>query len=750
MDFGVFDNPRPSVDSAMAARIALNHYGISGTAEPLAGERDRSFKITGESGEYVLKVGNTADHPDALEGQGAAIEWALDNDPDLPIAEVVHTTSGGLVGRHAGHALQLTRFIDGARPPDVKTPPALRRDAGAVAARLSRALRGFDHPALHRSFPWTLKRLPELAPLLEYVGTKRRHGIAELVSRFEQQIVPALDRLPGQAIHGDINPDNIVVDPADLERIVGLFDFGDMSWGPRVIEVAIAAAYQCFSVDPITAMSQVVSAFHLTDPLQAVEIALVPDLVAARCAQSLLMSARHVATTAENVDYATGDVELMWETLTILRAFDTNEVTSRIRGACGFPPADRPSFEEAVALRERRLSPSLQLTYEAPVRLSEGRGLWLIDSDGRRLLDAYNNVPHVGHSHPQVVLAVAEELRRLTTNTRYLVDGVAEYADRLAHLLPDPLSVVWFVNSGSEANDLAYRIARTVTGNRGVVTTANAYHGSTAATATMSPEEHGAADRAPWAAQVGGADLLKDRAAAKRLLSELDQARDQLAVHGEKPAMAIFDTVFSSDGIFEVPFGLLNGAREWADHNNSLLVADEVQGGFGRVGARFWGFAADAAIPDIVTLGKPMGNGYPVAAVVTSRQIANAFASKSHFFSTFAGSPAAAAAGNAVLDVVQSEGLADKAETVGTYLKKEIRGLGDPAVIDVRGPGLFVGVELADPALAGKIVNGMRRRGVLIGSTGPNGEVLKIRPPLVCNYRHVDIIVEALYESLHD
>lgn len=750
MDFGVFDNPRPSIDEATAATITLGHYGILGMAKPYPGERDRSFKITARSGEFMLKVGNIADHPEALEGQAAAIEWALANVPDLPLASVIHTTSGNLVGRHAGHALQLTRFIDGARPPDTNTPPALRRDVGAVAARLSGALSGFDHPALHRAFPWTLGRLPELAPLLEYVVKERRGLIADVIRHFERRIVPALDRLPGQATHGDINPYNIVVDPADPECIVGLFDFGDLSWGPRVIEVAIASAYQCFGVDPVAAMSQVASAFHLIEPLQSGEIELVPDLVAARCAQSLLMSARHVATTSENVEYATGDVELMWETLTRLEGIDAHEVASRIKAACGLSRGDHRSFEDAVALRKRRLAPSLYLSYDRPVHLSTGKGVWLIDSDDRRLLDAYNNVPHVGHSHPQVVLAAAGQLRRLATNTRYLVDRVAEYADRLAGLLPDPLSVVWFVNSGSEANDLAYRIARTLTGNRGVITTANAYHGSTAATTTMSPEEHSPVDHEPWAAHVGGSDLLKDRAAAERLSSELDKAQNQLAARGEKPAMTIFDTVFSSDGIFEIPSGLLSAARKWADDTGSLLVADEVQGGFGRVGTRFWGFAADPAIPDIVTLGKPMGNGYPMAAVVTSREIADAFASKSHFFSTFAGSPVAAAAGTAVLDVVQSEGLAANAEAVGTYLKKEIRALGSPAVIDVRGPGLFVAVELPDSALATKTVNGMRRRGVLIGSTGPKGEVLKIRPPLVCNYHHIDIIVEALLESFQD
>ncbi len=748
MDFGVFDYPRPNVDAALAVRIAFDVYGVSGTAQPLSGERDRSFKITGESASYVLKIGNRSDHSDALEGQGAAVEWALVHDPELPVASVIPTSSGALSGYRNGHALQLTRFMDGTPPPNSNTLPGLRRNLGTLAARLSKALRGFDHPALHRAFPWTLPQLPQLAPLLRHVAEDRRPLVARTLNRFEARVEPALNRLPGQATHGDLNPDNIVVDPDDAERVVGVFDFGDLSWSPRVVEAAVASAYQSFGADPVTATAQVVSAFHIEDPLLPIEIEIMLDLVAARCAQSILMSARHVATSEANHDYVTSDDEQMWETLARLRDVDGSEAVSRIAAACGLPGQADRRFEDALGLRTRRLGPSLHLSYDEPVHLSKGEGIWLIDTHGNRLVDAYNNVPHVGHSHPEVVSALVGQSRRLSTNTRYLVDGVAEYADRLVGLLPDPLSVVLFVNSGSEANDLAYRIAIAVTGKRGVVTTANAYQGATSFTAAISPEELATADRERWTAQVGGADLLCDPAAADLLRSDLEACRGHLASREEAPAMLIFDTVFSSDGIFEVPEGLLPAARTWTDATGSLLVADEVQAGFGRVGPRFWGFAGDTVVPDIVTLGKPMGNGHPMGAVITSEAIASEFASKAHFFSTFAGSPVAAAVGMAVLNVIESEDLAANAARVGAYLKQEVEALGHEQVVDVRGPGLFVGVELRSPELVTRTVNDLRRRGVLIGSTGPNGTVLKIRPPLVCTRRHVDIMVDALRTSL--
>jgi 4-aminobutyrate aminotransferase-like enzyme len=261
----------------------------------------------------------------------------------------------------------------------------------------------------------------------------------------------------------------------------------------------------------------------------------------------------------------------------------------------------------------------------------------------------------------------------------------------------------------------------------------------------MSPQEYATP---PHAARVRGAAILGDPEAAGLVLGDLGRATGELASRGLAPAMVIFDTVFSSEGIFDLPPGFLHSVRKWADDAGALLVADEVQAGFGRVGSRFWGFAADDVVPDVVTLGKPMGNGYPMGAVVTTAEIAAGFAEHRHFFSTFAGSPVAAAAGMAVLDVIEHEDLPGNADRVGDYLRAGIASLGHPEVVDIRGPGLFIGVEMSDPGLTERVVEGMRDRGVLIGSTGPADDVLKIRPPLVFTERHSDILLERLAETL--
>ncbi|MGI9586259.1 MAG: aminotransferase class III-fold pyridoxal phosphate-dependent enzyme, partial [Acidimicrobiia bacterium] len=472
------------------------------------------------------------------------------------------------------------------------------------------------------------------------------------------------------------------------------------------------------------------------------------DLVAARAAQSVLMANRSGKLHPDNADYLTADSAEMAETLRLLVRADPAEAAARIGRACGLSIRRRSSFETALNLRQQRLGPALGLSYDVPVRLDHGDGVWLTDTDGRRLLDAYNNVPHVGHAHPQVVSALSAQAGRLSTNTRYLVDEVAEYADRLTGMLPRPLEVVMFVNSGSEANDLAYQIASVVTGKLGLITTENAYHGTTFATAAMSPEEYEGTERAAPAARVGGADLLRSSAPDEAILTGLDLAAEDLQRGGDGTGMVIFDTVFSSEGIFDVPEGYLRSARAWATAHGALLVADEVQAGFGRVGPALWGFEGDGAVPDIVTLGKPMGNGYPMGAVVTTKAIAESFAARWHFFSTFAGSPVAAAVGTAVLDVMADENLAENAQVVGDYIRSGIESLDSAHVVDVRGPGLFVGIELTGAELATTVVNDVRRRGVLVGTTGPDANVIKVRPPMVFTQHHADVLIGALGESL--
>jgi 4-aminobutyrate aminotransferase-like enzyme/Ser/Thr protein kinase RdoA (MazF antagonist) len=751
----------PDVPLELAVEIARTVFGVEGNATSLDGERDRNFRIDGTAGSFVLKVANPADPADVVEMQVLAMEHALRADTALPTPHPRRTIDRRPIGSVTidglGHAVQLVALIDGKAFPSVPVSPTTHRAVGAAVARLDQALAGFTHPLARRPIQWDVTRLPALRAKLDGIADAMRRALVERwLDRFDAVIAPALALVPSSTIHGDVNPGNLLVDQADPELLAGIVDFGDVVHAPTVIDLAIAAAYQAFgAADPLDPLVEVATAYHAVRPLTAAEVALVPELAGARMAQSVLISAWRAELHPDNVDYILSDQEDCFETLA--RIDDRGPVTlaASLAEACGIARPTSASLEASLALRRARLGPALSLTYDNPVRLVSGNGVWLADAGGNELLDAYNNVPQVGHAHPRVTAALSGQARRLSTNTRYLVDEVAVYADRLVGLLPDGLSVVMFVNSGSEANDVAIQIARAVTGNRGVVITEHAYHGTTAATAALSPEELGPDALEPWVERIGGKGTLGAPDAAARVSGEVDDAFARLRAREHDPALLVYDDVFASDGIFAVPPGYLRAAYARARAVGALCLADEVQAGFGRVGTPFWGFAQDGVVPDLVTLGKPMGNGHPMGAVITTPSIAAEFAARWHFFSTFAGSPVAAAVGTAVLDVIERERLAEQAERVGSYLRERLGevAVGQTAIRQVRGPGLFIGVELdgessGRPDIGKAVANGLRCRGVLVGTTGPLDNVIKIRPPLVFAEQHADRVTAALDATL--
>ena len=733
----VLASPRPDIAPDVAVEVAARAYGIEGSASALPGERDCNFRLDTAGGPLCLKVAHPLDTVAVVEMQALALEHVGRVDPDVPVPRVVRTPGGDCVTDvdldGSTHAVLLVSYLPGVTSEPGRSSPAVRAAFGAVLGRLDRALRGFFHPLAGRSLLWDVSRLAELRPYLHHVAADRRTMVGEWLGRFEGDIAPALVGLRAQVIHGDPNPANVLVDPQRTEVVTGVVDFGDMVHAPLVLDPAVAAAYQCFGAEDVAqALAEFVDAYGAVNTLEPGELSLLPDLVSCRLVQSIVIGAWRATLDPDNAEYVLADQDDCWETL--LRF---EELRSR-------PPV---GLATAIGRRRAALGPALSLSYAEPVRPVRGEGAWLVEADGTRCLDAYNNVPQVGHSRPEVVEAVARQLRELTTNTRYLVDGVVDYAERLASLLPDPLEVVMFVNSGSEANDLAYQIATVVTGSRGAVFTEHAYHGCTWMTAAMSPEEFGLHRIEGWGETIEAPHPLRAPVSAAE---QIDAAVVALASRGHAPALLVTDTIFASDGIFPAPEGWLREAFTRVREAGGLSVADEVQAGFARVGKPFWGFALDGAVPDIVTLGKPMGNGHPMGAVVTTRAIAEEFARNWHFFSTFAGSPVAAAAGSAVLDVIEREGLAEHAEVIGARLRERISALGHPAIVDVRGAGLFVGVELSGPDEAGAVVEGMRSRRVLIGRTGRERNVLKIRPPLVFDDSNVDALVAALAGTLAD
>ena len=413
-------------------------------------------------------------------------------------------------------------------------------------------------------------------------------------------------------------------------------------------------------------------------------------------------------------------------------------------------PADTQALMDR---RARALGPAYRLFYETPLRPVRGEGVWLHDADGKRYLDAYNNVASVGHCHPHVVEAIARQAGVLNTHTRYLHEGVLDYAERLLATMPAELARAMFTCTGSEANDLAMRIARAHTKADGLIVTHFAYHGVTSAIAGASPSLGKFVQLGADVRTVPAPDSYRiaPEGMGRHFADGVRAAIAELKAAGMRPAALMVDTSFSSDGIFTDPPGFIAEAVEAVREAGGLFIADEVQAGLGRMGDALWGFQRHGVVPDIVTMGKPLGAGHPLAGLAVKPDVLAAFGRECRYFNTFGGNPVSMAAGMAVMDVIEREGLMGNAQRVGAYLRDRLRELASkhPLIGDVRGAGLFVGVELVTdreaktPATAEtvRVVNGMRERGVLLSGTGEHANILKIRPPLVFSEGNADLLV---------
>lgn len=766
----------PRIDETGALRAAARLFGVeAAAARGLGSERDRIFALDDRDGSpvAVLKISNPSENPAVLDMEAAAALHVTAVDPGLGVALPRRAGPDGDTGLAApGDPVSLLRAgwpDDSGAVCQVRLYPALKGASqidpatlsdgalaawGETVARLGVALRGFTHPEADRVMPWDVQHALRARELLEFIprpGT--RDVIARTLDAFAERATPVWPRLRAQVLHADVTVDNTLTDPEG--RITGIIDFGDMSHTALVTDLASVLD----SVVPATGPDEmlrrarlVLDGYQRLVPLEETELEVLGPAWAARSAITIAISSWRVAEGLEEAAFAERFNDSRLRILLGLESVGWDAV-ARGLGAAG-PVADEPA--SLAARRDAIFGPAMEpLFYDQPVEVASASGVWITAADGRRYLDAYNNVPSVGHSHPRVSEAIARQSRAINTHTRYLHPAAIELAERLAASCPPELDTVLLVNSGSEANDWAWRLATAATGNRGAICTGHAYHGITEAIAAVSPEVWFDGVKPDHVETFPAVDSYRGE---HRDRAGIDAAIDRLAARGLGPAAAILDGLVISDGIEDLPPVYVRDLVEATRAAGGLWIADEVQAGHGRTGEAMWCFERFGIVPDFVTLGKPMGNGHPVAAVITRRELVEPIAGRTSLFSTFGGNPVSAAAALAVLDVIRDERVLERTRTAGLALGSALRKVaaGHRAADDVRGVGLAWGVELVsdpetrqpDPDLAGRVRDAMRHDGVLAGTTGRYGNVLKVRPPLAFEDRHVPRLAEAFDRAL--
>jgi 4-aminobutyrate aminotransferase-like enzyme/Ser/Thr protein kinase RdoA (MazF antagonist) len=733
-----FTEPAPDFSTESLHAALREHWQLADPPlKPLDSERDRNVLVDGR---FVLKISNPAERADVVDMEVRALEHVRAADPALPVPAPVGAVARLTDDSGRGCLARLITLLPGSPLEGRAVDDRTATRVGTIAARVSVALQGFFHPAAGRELLWDVRRMPAV------VAASGLGRFDELVAR----VTPALAAtatLPSGVQHADVTLTNVL---AEAGAVTGVIDFGDMHHTAAVADLAATLTSVLRRAGDVWGATEaVLRGYQRHRELSAAEVAVLGELVIARLLTTLAVSATRREAHSDNERYITQYDDTSERVLELLAGHRPDELGDRLARLAGtrdlagsMPVRDLPA--RRAAAMGGGLAP---LFYRRPLELVRGEGTRLYARDGTRYLDAYNNVAVIGHAHPAVTRAIGRQLAELNTHSRYLHGGIVGLAERILATMPPELDTCLFTTSGTEANELAWRLATEYTGGDAAIIAEHAYHGSSKWMADLSsnewppryrPKRVGtfAAPRGPGMTRTVAAQ----RVSSPRL----------------RPALVLADSQFTSEGILDVPGEFLAGLVDGAHAAGSLYMADEVQSGYGRSGPQLWRFALAGITPDLVTLGKPMGAGYPIGALVTRREIADVLASRYEYFSTFAATPAAAAAGHAVLVVLELTGLPARAVRTGEHLRRGLRELaaGSPVLGSVRGTGLLAGVDvlpLGDATsreVARSLLEGLVGRGVLAGLTGPGSDVLKVRPPLVWEPRHADEFVERLGEAL--
>lgn len=656
---------------------------------------------------------------------------------------------------------RLLSFLEGEFMGDAKVSGKMASSLGSFLAHLNVSLFKFEnHVIRSRKCEWDIQQLALNRKYIKDIPVIAKQNLVRyFFLQFEQKVIPVASELRMNYIHSDANEWNVLL---KNNQINGLIDFGDMVYAPLINELATALTYICYDKESYYEfILPLVHAYHKIIPLEKKEVSILYYLIAAKLCISVCHSAHAKKQDPENA-YASSSEKNAWKMLYKLLEINPIALEDAIIHELGFKTEKRALEVEKLEQRHKHLSKILSVSYDTPIAMEKSAFQYMYDAYGNTYLDAYNNIPHVGHSHPIVVEAGQRQMAKLNTNTRYLYDILPEYSSELLKKLPSKLNRVFFVNSGSEANDLAIRMAKMCSGHEKIMVMEHGYHGHTQTGIDISdykfnhPKGQGQKKNIlrtsipnSYNGKYTGLDCGSQY--AKDTITEIHTSEEKIAAF-------ICEPIVGCGGQIPLAKGYLAPVYEAIHAQGGICISDEVQTGFGRLGDVFWGFEHHKVQPDMVVIGKPMGNGHPMGAVITTDAISNSFEQGVEFFSSFGGNPVSCAIGKAVLNVIEAEGLQENARVCGAYYKSLFYELKNKheCIGDVRGSGLFLGIELIDEfskpntILAKRIKNELRKNHILISTDGPFDNVIKTKPPLVFNRENALRVIEEIDQIIQN
>ena len=657
---------------------------------------------------------------------------------------------------------RMLSFLEGDFLGDIKPTKGLFQSLGTILAKTDLKLQAFTNYTINsRQWEWNIQYLDLNKKYINDIpNAKDRNTVRYFFQQFEENVRPLLANLRKQIIPNDANEWNVLTKNGEVS---GLIDFGDLAHSPLINELAIAITYACYDKEnPLEWASIILKSYHKELSLEEKEISILYYLIAARLIISVCNSAHSRKINPDN-KYASVSEKSAWKMLYHWLSINPINAEKTFRKAIGLNTKKILSVEKVIEKRRQYISPILSLSYNKPIYMDRSVFQYMYDAYGNTFLDAYNNIPHVGHSHPKVVEAGQKQMAKLNTNTRYLYDQLSEYAEKLLSKFPASLNKVYFVNSGSAASDLAIRMAKIHTGYEKLMVMEHGYHGHTQTATDISdykfsnPKGQGQKDfilKTQIPDTYRGKYTADDKDAGKKYAKE---AIVQINNSDFPIAAFISEPIVGCGGQVPLADGYLKEIYPAVRKQGGICISDEVQTGFGRLGDYFWGFEAHNIIPDMVIVGKPMANGHPMGAVICTAEIAESFSKGVEFFSSFGGNPVSCAMATSVLEVIEEEKLQQNAKDVGDYYKSllvELQNKYD-CIGDVRGSGLFLGMEIIKKnsinphvELAHHIKNELRSKNILISTDGPFDSVIKTKPPLCFTKENAKKVVDSIDEVL--